>query len=76
MFIDDLMKTMEDNEEDVNYGTFLQQWVPQFLDNGLDANAGMEAATDAIKTPFDDDDSDLSNVVRTEQQEDEEEDLN
>jgi hypothetical protein len=74
MFLDDLMKTMVDNEEDVNYGTFLQHWVPLFIENGLDTNACAETETKAIKTPFDDD-SDLSNVVRVEEDE-EEEDLN
>jgi len=76
MFLDDLMKTMADNEEDVNYSTFLQHWVPLFIENGLDTNACAETETKEIKTPFDDD-SDLSNVVRVEdEEEEEEEDLN
>ena len=75
MFLDDLMKTMADNEEDVNYSTFLQHWVPLFIENGLDTNACAETETKEIKTPFDDD-SDLSNVVRVEEDEEEEEDLN
>lgn len=43
------MKTMADNEEDVNYSTFLQHWVPLFIENGLDTNACAETETKKSK---------------------------
>ena len=67
MFLDDLMKTMMENDEDIDYAGFLQNWVPQFVDNGLDTNAGDTGTKSETKSsPFDDDDNDLANVKREE----------
>lgn len=75
MFLDDLMKTMLENDEEIDYFGFLQNWVPQFIDNGLDTNAGDTGTKVENKpSPFDDDDdNNLANVKREQVKIDEDE---
>lgn len=76
MFLDNFLTTIQsDADAETEIDSFIEAWAPQFLDNGLDTNAGDDSIKDKSdnkKSPFDDDDADLTNIPKTEMKEEEE----
>jgi hypothetical protein len=80
IFLDNFLTTIQsDSDAETEIDAFIEAWAPQFLDNGLDTNAGddsIKEQSDNKKSPFDDDDADLTNVPKTEiKEKDEEHDI-
>jgi hypothetical protein len=79
MFLDNFLTTIQsDADAETEIDAFIEAWAPQFMENGLDTNAGddsIKEQSDSKKSPFDDDDTDLTNIPKTETKEEEESDI-